>query len=251
MQQACQFIRDSIPFPNLITGNSFRLTDRIKIQCDKIRGKEYRVFGRLTAVHWAAQRDTTGLSESRPRYTDSGQAAIIEDAVARKMLSERQADALKPFSEKQNILWQSTTLDWLDASRGPIIARSKDSRDWILPGGLTPLPPIPDPRFVPRHAMAACPKVRGCEGCIAPRIPQLYTGCPIVGDRVQHKITARNGYVMGIVHPVLELSIVVWTPDGTGHFARLRGLEDNVDRSRPALLIDDQDRGFFVGGVFS
>lgn len=237
--------------PAIFASNSFRLVDRIKIQCDKIRQKDYTIFGRLTAVHWAAQRDTTGLSGSRPRYSNSGQVGIIEDAVARKVLSARQADALKPFSEKQNILWQSTTLDWLDASRGPLIARSKDHRDWILPSGLTPLPPIPDPRFVSRHSLATCPKVSGCKGCIAPRIPQRYTGCPIVGDRVQHKITSRGGYVMGIVHPVLELSIVVWTPDGQGHFVRLRAGEDNVDRSRPALLIDDEDRGFFIGGVFS
>lgn len=237
--------------PAIFASNSFRLTDRIKIQCQAIRNKDYIVFGRLTAIHWAAQRDTTGLSQSRPRYSNSGQLAIIEDAVARKVLSERQADAMKPFSEKQNVLWQSTTLDWLGASCGPLIARSKDHRDWLLPAGLTPLPRIPDPRFVSKHSLASCPKGKGCEGCLAPRISQLYTGCPVVGDRVQHKITSRDGYVMGILHPVLELSVVAWTPDGQGHFVRLRAGEDNVDRSRPALLLDDQDRGFFVGGIFS
>lgn len=249
MKQAYEFIKKAAPF--LITGGDFRVADRVKIQCQTIRAKEYTVFGRLSAIHWSAQRDTTGLSQSLPRYGDSGQAAIIEDAVARRMLSARQADALKPFSEKQNVLWQSTTLDWLDTSRGPIIARSKDHRDWILPRGLTPLPDIPDPRFVSRHALAVCPKVSGCEGCMAPRIPQLYTGCPIVGDRVNYKITTRNGHVWGILHPVLELSVVVWTPDGAGHFVRLRAGPDNVDRSMPALLIDDEDRGFFIGGVFS
>jgi hypothetical protein len=167
-------------------------------------------------------------------------------------MTPHQADAMKPFSEKQNILWQSTTLDWLDAKRGPLVARSKDHRDWLLPEGLTPLPPIPDPRFTPRHSLALCPVgPAGCDGCIAPRIPQLLTGCHLVGDRVQHKITSRDGYVMGVLHPVLELSIVVWAPDGTGHFVRLRGGEDNVDRSRPALLLDDDNRGFFVGGLFA
>ena len=232
--------------------NSFRLADRIKIQCEKIRKRDYIVFGRLTAVHWAAPRDITGLSQSRPRYTNSAQVHAIDDAIAKHLLTPHQADALKPFSEMQNILWQSCTLDWLGASGGPIIARSRDHRDWLLPAGLTPLPPIPDPRFVPGHALANCPaSSNGCNQCIAPRIPQLYVGCPIVGDRVQHKITARNGYTMGVVHPVLELSVVVWTPDGNGHFLRLRAGEDNVDRSSPALLIDDQDRGFFVGGIFS
>lgn len=238
--------------PALITGNPFRLTDRIKVQCDQIRQHEYIVFGRVTAIHFSAQRNTIGLSQSRPRYSDVSQASVIADGVRKGMMSARQADALKPFSEKQNVLWQSTTFDWLDQKRGPLIARSKDKRDWLLPEGLTPLPLIPDPRFVPSHARALCPAgADGCSRCEAPRIPQLYVGCPIVGDRVQHKITARNGYTMGIVHPVLELSIVVWTPDGGGHFVKLRGGEDNVDRSRPALLIDDRDRGFFVGGIFA
>jgi hypothetical protein len=138
----------------------------------------------------------------------------------------------------------------LDAKRGPLIARSRDQRDWLLPQGMTPLPAIPDPRFVAAHALAECRNM-GCGGCIAPRIPQLLVGCPLVGDRVQHKITARNGYVMGILHPVLELSIVAWGTDGLGHFVRLRGGEDNVDRSRPALLLDDENRGFFVGGIFA
>lgn len=238
--------------PAIITGDTFRLQDRIKVQCETIRQRDYIVFGRVTAIHWAAHRDTTGLSQSRPRYSNAGQAAAIEDAVSRKLISAQQADALKPFSEVQNILWQSTTIDWLDAKRGPIIARSKDRRDWLLPQGLTPLPAIPDPRFVSTHSAVNCPKgAGGCTGCMAPRIPQLYTDCPIVGSRVQHKITARNGYVMGVLHPVLELSVVAWAPDGQGHFLKLRGGEDNVDRSMPALLIDDQDRGFFVGGIFS
>lgn len=238
--------------PAIFTGNNFRIVDRLKIQAEKIRQRDYIVFGRVTAIHWAAQRDTSGLSQSRPRYTDSGQVGIIEDAVARRMLSSAQADAIKPFSEKQNVLWQSTTLDWLDSKRGPVIARSKDKRDWLLPGGLSPLPPIPHPHFVPKHARSVCPAgAAGCEGCEPTRIPQLYTGCPVVGDRVQHKITTRGGWVWGIVHPLLELSVIVWTPDGHGHFLRLRAGEDNVDRSRPALLIDDRDRGFIVGGIFA
>jgi hypothetical protein len=56
---------------------------------------------------------------------------------------------------------------------------------------------------------------------------------------------------MGVIRKLLELSVVAWAPDGTGHFLRLRGSEDNVDRSRPALLIDDENRGFLVGGVLA
>ena len=101
--------------PAIFTANAFRLVDRIKIQCEKIRKRDYIVFGRLTAVHWAAPRDTTGLSQSRPRYTNSAQVQAIDDAIAKRLLTPHQADALKPFSEMQNILWQSCTLDWLGA----------------------------------------------------------------------------------------------------------------------------------------
>ena len=234
----------------MITGSTFRLADRVKIQCEKIRRKDYTVFGRLTAVVWEEQKDTTGLSQSRPRYTSSDQVRQFDDAVAKRMLTAHQADALKPFSEVQNRLWQSLTIDWLGSKKGPLIARSKDGRDVLLPEGLAPLPPIPHPHFVPAHAVAVC-AAGGCKGCIAPRIPQLYVGCPVVGDRVSRKITTRSGYTMGVIPKITELSIVVWTPDGQGHFARLRGSEDNVDRSRPALLLDDEGRGFFVGGIFA
>ena len=247
--------------PAIITGNSFRLEDRMKIQRDVIRRKDYTVFGRVSAIHWEAQRDTTGLSQSRPRYTNSNQVRVIEDAVRNGLISAHQADAIKPFSEKQNILWQSLTLDWLGYTQGPLIARSRDHRDWLLPQGLSPLPPIPDPRFVPTHASSVCPKGKGgCNGCNPPRIPQLLTGCPIVGDRVEHRFTSRNGYTMGVLRRILELSVIVWAPDGTGHFLRLRGGPDNVDRSRPALLIDDgngrlaDNEGFsayLVGGVIA
>lgn len=239
--------------PALIVGNPLRLADRIKIQCQRIREKDYIPFGRITAIHWEAQRNTMGLSQSRPRYTNDNQVRLISEAVAQGTLSAQRADALKPFSEKQNILWHSTTFDWLDQKRGPLIARSHDQRDWLLPQGITPLPPIPDPRFVPTHAYQLCPAGKqGCVGCIAPRIPQRLLGCPIVGDRVQHRITSRSGYVMGVVHPILELSIIAWAPDGTGHFLRLRGSADNVDRVRPALLIGERDdRAFLVGGVFA
>lgn len=238
--------------PSIIAGNNFRLADRIKIQCQRIREKDYTKFGRITAIHWEAPRDITGLSQSRPRYTNDNQARLITEAVEQGTLSRALADAMKPFSEKQNILWQSTTFDWLDQKRGPIIALSRDKRDWLLPEGLPPLPPIPDPRFVPTHAYQHClVSKEGCAGCVAPRIPQLLTGCPIVGDRVQHRITSHSGYTMGVIHPILELSVVAWAPDGTGHFMRLRGSQDNVDLLRPALLMDDFDRAFFVGGVFA
>lgn len=238
--------------PAIFTGNNFRLADRLKIQKQCIRERDYIPFGRITAIHWEAQRSTAGLSQSLPRYTNPQQAAAFADAVHKRILTPHQADALKPFSEVQNILWQSTTLDWLNNRSGPIIARSKDKRDWLLPEGLTALPPIPDPRFVSKHAGSVCPQgPRGCDGCNPPRIPQLLVGCPYVGDRVQFKLTSRTGYVMGVIHPVRELSVIAWGPDGSAHFARLRGARDNADRVAPALLIDDDFRAFFVGGIFA
>jgi hypothetical protein len=119
-----------------------------------------------------------------------------------------------------------------------------------MPERMPELPAIPDPRFVPAHSITACPQA-GCPGCIAPRIPQLQTGCPVVGDRVEHKISGRDGTTMGVLHPILELSIVAWGVDGRGHFARLLGRKDNIEGRRPALLIDEENRGFFVGGLFA
>jgi hypothetical protein len=238
--------------PAIFDRPTFTLADRLKIQAQRIREKDYIIIGRVTAIHWEAQRNISGFSQSRPRYGHPDQPKLLADAVAKRLMTQRQADAVKPFSEKQNVLWQSTTLDWLDGKRGPILARSRDQKDLLLPQGLTPLPDIPDPRWVPKHSDSVCPSgPRGCSGCIAPRIPQKLVGCPIVGDRVEDKITARNGHVFGILHPILELSVVAFGPDGLGHFLRIRGAVDQIDQTHPALLIDDEMRGFLVGGTFS
>jgi len=223
----------------IVTGNSFRLADRIRIQQERIREKDYISMGRLLSVLFEAQRNTIGLSQSRARYANARQAGIVPES-------------LKPFSEKQALLFQSTSLDWLTWKKAPVIARSKDRRDLLLPAGLTPLPDIPDPRWSPSHALSACPKgLSGCRHCVAPRIPQLLTGCPVVGDRVRDKITARNGQVFGILHPILQLSVMVSGSDGEGHFANIRGGVDQSDGTHLALLIDDDNNAFFVGGTFS
>jgi hypothetical protein len=236
--------------PAIFDRPSFTIADRLKIQAQRIREKDYIVVGRLTAIHWEAQRNISGYSQSRPRYGHPDQPKMLADAVAKRLMTAQQADAAKPFSEKQAVLWSSTTLDWLDGKRGPIIARTRDQKDWLLPQGLTALPDIPDPRWVPDHSSSNCPN-GGCSQCITPRIPQLLTECPVVGSRVEHKITARNGHVFGILHPILELSIVAFGPDGHSHFMRVRGGIDQIDQIKPALLIDDDMRGFLVGGIFS
>jgi hypothetical protein len=212
----------------VITNPTFTLADRLKVQQQQTRDKNFIVVGRLTSVVFEAQRDTRGLSQSRKRWSNSEQYKHTSEAMA-------------PFSEKQAVLWASITLDWLTHKNAPVIAVSRDRKDLLLPNGLGTLPPIPDPRWTPKDATS-----------IAPRIPQLLTGCPVVGDRVRDKITARNGQVYGIIHPVLELCVMLMGAVGT--FARIRGGVDPADGTHLALLIDDSNplqlQGYFVGGRF-
>lgn len=213
---------------SVLTRPTFTLADRLKIQTDRRRDRDYIMVGRLTTIIFEGQRDTSGLSQARARYRDSEQA---------KHLSE----AMTPFSEKQTVLWASITLDWLTHKNAPMIAVSRDRQDLLLPQGMPALPDIPDPRWVPKTA-----------GETAPRIPQLLTGCPVVGDRVQDKITSRDGRVYGVLHPIKELCIML--AGVSGGFGRVRGYVDPSDGTHLALLIDDsnphQMQGYFVGGKF-
>ena len=214
----------------LITRPTFTLADRIKVQQQTVRDKNYIVVGRLTSVVFEAQRDTSGFSQSRPRYHSAEQA--------RQMANQ---PAMQPFSEKQNVLWSSITLDWLTHKNSPVLAISRDRQDILLPMGMTPLPDIPDPRWTPKTA-----------GEIAPRIPQLLTGCPVVGDRVRDKITDRAGRVYGVIHPILELCVLLG--GSQGGFGKIKGGVDPSDGTHLALLIDDSDprqlQAHFVGGRF-
>lgn len=215
---------------SVLTKPTFTAADRIKIQMQTIRDKNYIVVGRLTSVVFEAQRQTTGLSQSRARYHSAEQA--------RQMINQ---PAMQPFSEKQTVLWSSITLDWLTHKNAPVLAISRDRQDILLPMGMAPLPDIPDPRWTPKSA-----------GEIAPRIPQLLTGCPVVGDRVQDKITARDGRVYGIIHPILELCVLLG--GAQGGFGRIKGAVDPGDGTHLALLIDDSNphqlQAHFVGGRF-
>jgi hypothetical protein len=206
----------------------FTAAERMKIQEQACRDKNYIIVGRMTAVLFEGQREISGHSQSRARYTAPGQE---------KQLS----DALKPFSESQTKLWYSVCLDWLTHKNAPILAISRDHNDLLLPNGLPPLPPIPDPRWVPKNATDK-----------VPRIPQLLTGCPVVGDRITDKITDRTGRVYGVVHPVIELCVMLG--GAQGGFARIRGGVDPADGTHLALLLDDSNpnemRGYFVGGRF-
>jgi hypothetical protein len=221
--------------PAVVAKPDFTVAERIKIQDEAIREKNYIVVGRLLSVIFEGPRNIAGLSQSRPRYQSSRQAAFV-------------SDGLKPFSEIQAKLFASISLDWLTYKNAPVFAISKDKRDLLLPLGMGALPPIPDPRFTPDHAVAACPNTKdGCKGCLAPRIPQLLTGCPVVGDRVQTKVTARDGRVYGVISPVNQIMLFMLA--GQGHFLKIAGLPD-VDGSHLTMMIDDENHAYFVGGRF-
>ncbi len=217
----------------VLTRPTFTLADRLKIQQERSRERDYITVGRLTNVLFEAQRDTSGLSQARRRYASAEQE--------RQFSKDPGMAGMAPFSEKQTVLWCSVTLDWLTHKNAPIIAVSRDRQDLLLPLGMTPLPDLPDPRWVPKTA-----------GEVPPRIPQRLTGCPVVGDRVTDKITSRDGRVYGVLHPIIELQIML--AGVQGGFGRIRGLVDPADGTHLALLIDDSGpgnwRAFFVGGKF-
>jgi len=178
---------------NLIIPSTFKLADRIGIQQECIRNKNYIIAGRLTALVFEKQRSISGFSQSRPRWNNSYQSKALKDQ-----------PGLHPFSESQAVLWAGITLDWLTNDDSPVLAVSRDHQDLLLPFGLPALPKIPDPRWVPAHAQHSCPKSTktGCKGCVPPRMPQLLVGCPVVGDRVSDKITDRTGRTYGVIHPI-------------------------------------------------
>lgn len=228
---------------NIIVRQGFKLADRIKIQQQTIENKNYVVVGRLTSLVFEAQRSTAGYSQSKARWHNARQATALKDQ-----------PGLHPMSEKAAVLWSGISLDWLTHKDAPILAVSRDQQDLLLPFGLTPLPKIPDPRWVPTHAQHACPKSTktGCKGCVAPRIPQALVGCPVVGDRVRDKIRSRDGNTYGVIHPLREMCIMLG--GAQGGFGTIRGGVNPMDGTHLSLLIDDTTErmeGYFVGGKFS
>lgn len=229
---------------SVLIKSQFRLADRIKIQLQTIRDKQYIIVGRLTSLVFEAQRSTAGYSQSHARWHSNRQARELANQ-----------PGLHPFSEAQAVLWSGITLDWMGHKNAPVIAISRDQQDLLLPFGLTPLPAIPDPRWMPRHAQHACPKSTktGCKGCVPPRIPQLLVGCPVVGDRVRDKITARDGRTYGVIHPVREIALMLG--GAQGGFGTIKSSANPLDGTHLSLLIDDSNpeqlEAYFVGGRFS
>jgi hypothetical protein len=128
----------------IITKPTFTLADRMKIQRDRVADRQYKNIGFLTTVVQERQMSTRGMSQSRSFDRCSNPTEM------RKLASQGMVDeAMLPLSSWQMRAWALLTLDWLHWRKAPLLAISSDRNDLLLPFGLTPLPDIPDPDFVP------------------------------------------------------------------------------------------------------
>jgi len=213
--------------PAVIVRGGVTLTDRIKIQQQRIRDREYMQIGRLTCVVWEGQRSTAGMSQDR-------------------------GPGLDAFSKWQRKTWCSMTLDWLNQKNAPIIAISRDRNDLLLPFKMTRLPDIPDPRWCGFTVAPAA----DCAKPEVPRIPQLLAGCPVVGDRACGRIKDRiSGKTYLIFQPLSELQILCGKGKDSG-FGRIRCMTCPADHTHSALLVNPEPdnegmlEAYFVGGSF-
>jgi hypothetical protein len=213
--------------PAIITKPTFTLTDRIKVQQERLQNRDYTTIGKLTAVVWEAQRSTQGFSQDR-------------------------SPGLGAFGKWQRKTWASMTLDYLTHKNAPILAISRDRNDLLLPFGLAALPDIPDPRWAGfKEAPAA-----ECTNANVPRIKQLFAGCPVVGDRACGTIKDRiSGKTYLIFQPLTELQVMCGRGQESG-FGRITCMRDPADGTAAALLVNCEPRpggsfeAYFVGGSF-
>jgi hypothetical protein len=215
---------------SIITSSPFTLTDRLRIQQDLIRKGEYTKIGKLTCVVWEGQKDTRGLSQ--------------ENDLGRGIMA-----GFQKFKRK---LWSGCTLDWLNHANAPILAVGKGRHDLLLPFKMNALPPIPDPNW---NGFKTAPAA-DCRKPEIPRIPQLFAGCPVVGDRACGKITDRiSGKTYLIFQPLTELQVMCGGGKESG-FGRIRWMTDPATRLHGALLVEihpDSEgkyEAYFVGGTF-
>lgn len=213
--------------PAVIVKGGITLTDRIKIQQQRIRDREYTRIGKLTSVVWEGQRSTVGMSQDRGAASDV-------------------------FGKWKRKTWCSLTLDWLTHTNAPILAISRDRNDLLLPFKLTRLPDIPDPRW---GGFAVAPAA-DCKKPEIPRIPQVLAGCPVVGDRACGRITDRiSGKTFLIFQPLTELQVMCGGGKDSG-FGRILCSTDPSDRTHAALLVNPEPdnegllEAYFVGGSF-
>lgn len=215
--------------PMVIVPQMFRLADKLRIQQQRIRDREYRNFAVLNTVVMERQLSTKGLSQAKPRWSSPEQAKIFGAGKASG------ADA--PFSEWQANAWVNLTLDWLNMN-GPRLAISADKNDLLLPAGLAPLPKIPDPCWIPKKA-----------GDIAPRIEQD------LGARASGRIYDRSGKMFLLFQPLTELCVLVGGEKGG--FGRIRCTTDPTTKLHACLLVnpDPMDakgnlEAYFASGAF-
>jgi hypothetical protein len=220
--------------PTLIIPNAFTLTDKLRIQRERIRDRQYTSFAIMTAVVMERQLPTKGISQSRPRWLNAEQEKIFT--------RDKDNGAMTPFSEWQTVTWVQLTLDWLSHRNGPRIAISRDKNDMLLPAGLPPLPKIPDPLWMPKQ-----------KGDIAPRVEQD------LGSRACGRIYERHtGKMFLIFQPLTELSVMIGSADPKkGGFGRIKCITDPATRLKPSLLVnpDPMDRegnleAYFASGAF-
>lgn len=217
---------------SIITSSPFTLTDRLRIQQDYIRRGDYTKIGKLTCVVWEGQKDTRGLSQDRE--------------LGRGMLAG--------FGLFKRKLWSGCSLDWLNHTHAPILAVSRDRNDLLLPFKMDALPDIPDPRW---KGFSVAPAAN-CKKPDIPRIPQLFAGCPVVGDRACGKIKDRiSGKTYLIFQPLLELQVMCGPRGGKeSGFGRIRWITCPATHLHGALLVEmhpDSDgkyEAYFVGGSF-
>ena len=221
----------------VIIRETFTLTDKLKIQQQRIRDREYVNFAILTTIVIERQLPTKGISQSKPRWQNAEQEKLYNESA--RMTGTANFDA--PFSQWQMDSWVLLTLDWLTHKKAQPIAISKDKNDLLLPRGLAPLPRIPDPLWLPKKA-----------GDIAPRVEQK------LEDRACGRIRNREGKWFLVFQPLTELCVTIGSADPKkSPWGRIKCVTDPATHLHASLLVnpDPMDRfgnleAYFASGSF-
>jgi hypothetical protein len=222
----------------VLTRSTFTLTDKLRIQRQRIHDREYVKFATLTTIVIERQLPTKGISQSKPRWQNPQQERMHRESA--QMTGTANFDA--PFSDWQATNWALLTLEWLSHKNGSLLAISRDKNDLLLPRGLAALPKIPDPLWTPAKG-----------GTTAPRVEQK------LEDRACGRIYERHtGKFFLIFQPLTELCVMVGSADPKkGGFGRIRCVTDPATRLHASLLVnpDPMDRygnleAYFASGAF-
>lgn len=134
--------------------------------------------------------------------------------------------------------------DW--QNNGPLLAISKDHADLLLPGGVTPLPDIPDPTWAPRTATQAEIENPKWKPDTAPLEKQSWL------DRPCSRFVAA-GETWVVYQPIME----IWfRPFGVPTYAHVTCKSEGwggIGRRTAMLVNTDPNTGgaaYFYGGVF-